>query len=79
MKACFVDRAIRLSAESLASELLNVPYETYAPIWQQMLNIVRLVNDARREAGLHPRDYVVLRYRRRIVNSFCSSDNELVK
>lgn len=75
MKAYFVDRAIRLSAESLASELFHVPYEPYAPVRQQMLNIVRLVNDARRKAGLHPLDFDVLRYRRRIVKPFESTNH----
>lgn len=70
MKAYFVERAIRMSAESLASELFSVPYEPYAPVRQQLLNIVRLVNDARRKAGLHPLSYDVLRYRRRIVKPF---------
>lgn len=45
-------------------------YEPYAPVRQQLLNIVRLVNDARRKAGLYLLDYDVLRYRRRIVKPF---------
>lgn len=73
MKAYFVERSIRVSAESLASELFNVPYEPYAPVRQQLLNIVRLVNDARRKAGMHLLDYDVLRYRRRIVKPFGSA------
>ena len=78
MKAYFVERAIRLSAESLASELFDVPYEPYAPVRQQMLNIVRLVNDARRKAGLRPLDFDVLRYRRRIVKPFDWPDDRAV-
>ena len=75
MKAYFVDRALHGNAASIANLLANVPYEPYAPVRQQMLNILRLVNAARRKAGLEPIGSDALRYKRRIVKPFdCSND-----
>ena len=70
LKAYFLDHAIRWSAAAIADALFHVPYEPYAPVRQQMLNILRLVNDKRRAAGLQTIDASVLRYRRRIVKPF---------
>ncbi len=70
MKAYFVDIATHRSVESLAFELYKVPFEPYAPVRQQMLNILRLVNRARKEAGYELIPPTVLRYRRRIVKPF---------
>jgi len=70
MKAYFVQRALHGSAASIANILKNVPYEPYAPVRQQMLNILRLVNAARRKAGLEPIGPDVLRYKHRIVKPF---------
>ena len=70
MKAYFIDRATRRSAEQLGEELYNVPFEPYAPVRQQMLNILRLINKFRRAAGQESVCPSVLRYRRRIVKPF---------
>ena len=70
MKAYFIERATRRSAEQLGSELYNVPFEPYAPVRQQMLNILRLINKHRRAAGQELIPPSVLRYRRRIVRPF---------
>jgi hypothetical protein len=58
------------SAESLGRELYNLPFEPYAPVRQQMLNILRLVNKKRKEAGYELLPPTVLRYQRRIVRPF---------
>jgi hypothetical protein len=70
LKGYFVANAINQSAEALASKLFLLPFEPYAPVRQQMLNIMRLMNEVRRRAGKQPLSYDVLRYRRRIVKPF---------
>jgi hypothetical protein len=70
LKAYFLDVATKSPPERLAAELFAVPFEPYAPVRQQMLNILRLVNAKRRLAGLQAIGSEVLRYRRRIVKPF---------
>ena len=65
-----MERAIHGTPESLAAALFNPPGKPYAPVRQQMLNILRLVNTRRRVAGLQPLSTANLRYRRRIVKRF---------
>ena len=68
--AYFLDISRRRSAAEIADDLHHVPYEPYAPVRQQMLTILRLVNQSRKAAGLETVDSKVLRYRRRIVRPF---------
>jgi hypothetical protein len=75
LKAYFVDVATRLAAQQLAAQLFAVPFEPYARVRQQMLNIVRLVNVKRRAGGLEPIGSESLRYARRIVKPFDTSDD----
>jgi hypothetical protein len=70
LRAYFVEMATRRSVESLGRELYTVPFEPYAPVRQQMLNVLRLVNRARKQAGFEPVPPDVLRYRRQIVKPF---------
>lgn len=70
LKAWFLEIATRRSAEALGRELYKVPFEPYAPVRQQMLNILRLVNRARKAAGLGRVSPKILRFRRRIVKPF---------
>jgi hypothetical protein len=70
LKAYFLEIASRRRADELARELYRLPFEPYAPVRQQLLNILRLVNRARKAAGLEPLDPQVLRYRRRLVRPF---------
>jgi len=70
LKAYFVDKATRASAEQISRELYLVPFEPYAPIRRQLLNILRLLNDKRAAAGKTKIPPKVLRYRRRIVKGF---------
>ena len=60
----------RRTAVQIADDLCHVPYEPYAPVRQQMLRILKLVNQSRKAAGLDTLGYDVLRYRRRIVRPF---------
>ena len=68
--AYFIDVAGRRSAESLSRELYLLPIEPYAPVRKQLLNLLRLVNEARKQAGLAKLDPECLRYRREIVKPF---------
>src|SRR5205807_3041354 len=64
LKAYFLEKAVRTPAEALGRELYTVPFEPYARVRQQLLNVLRLVNDARRKAGRDPLPPTVLRYQR---------------
>src|SRR5262249_25541949 len=70
LKAYFLERAVRTPGEALGRELYAVPFEPYARVRQQLLNVLRLVNEARRRAGEESLQPTVLRYRRRIVKPF---------
>lgn len=69
-RAYFLEIAVKRTADQIAAEFWNLPYEPYAPVRQQLLNLLRLVNRARRQAGLERVAPSVLRYRRRIVRPF---------
>jgi hypothetical protein len=68
--AYFLDVACRRSADSLGRELFTLPFEPYAPVRQQLLNLLRLINNARHAAGLERLSPEVLRYQRKIVKPF---------
>jgi hypothetical protein len=70
LKRYFLERALRRSVGQLGREFYTVPFEPYAPVRQQMLNVLRLVNGVRKRAGLELVPWSVLRYRRRIVKPF---------
>ena len=70
LKAYFREIACRRSGESLGRELFNLPFEPYAPVRQQLLNLLRLTNKARHAAGLERISPDVLRFQRRIVRPF---------
>ncbi|MDZ4782058.1 MAG: hypothetical protein SGJ19_17560 [Planctomycetia bacterium] len=70
LKSYFLELSTRRAVEEMAREFFGVPFEPYAPIRRQLLNILRLVNAKRQEAGLAKVPPTVLRYRRRIVKPF---------
>ena len=76
LKAHFLDIACRRSKEQLGSMLYCLPYEPYAPIRQQLLNILRLINEKRKASGKAPLSPKVLRYRREIVRPFGQLEEE---
>lgn len=78
MKAFFIDLARRRSTDDLSRELYCVPYEPYAPIRKQLLNILRLVNQERSSVGLEKIPPTVLRYRREIQKVFVQQVGEEV-
>jgi hypothetical protein len=54
----------------LWNALSRIPFEPYAPVRRQLLNILRAVNRRRRAAGLERVPHTVLRLRRRPVRVF---------
>jgi hypothetical protein len=70
----FLEKSYHRSAESLAVELFRLPYEPYAPIIRQQLNLLRLINKKRQHAGFEKLSPSVLRYKRRIVSPFETVD-----
>ena len=70
MKAWFLDIAPHRSVDSLALAFYEVPFEPYAPVRRQLLNIWRAVNRSRRKAGFGPVPVEVLPLKRRIVKPF---------
>ncbi len=70
LKAWFLDLALRRTPDQLAAMLYNLPFEPYAPVRQQLLNLLRLVNKKRKAAGLASVPPTCIRYRRRIVKPF---------
>ena len=76
LTAYFLDIALLRTVEQLSRDLFNLRYEPYAPVRQQILNILRLVNKARKAAGLNPVSPEVLRYQRNIVRPFGPTEQE---
>lgn len=70
LKAHLVDLAVRRSADALAGEFRRVPFEPYAPVRRQLLNILRAANRERKTAGYERLPTSVLRLRRRVVKPF---------
>jgi len=78
-RAYFIDVATKQPAGQLANELRRLPYEPYAPVRQQLLNLLRLINHARRTAGMELVSADTLRYRRRIVRPFEPHSSTLIE
>ena len=70
LNAYFLDVAAKKSVERLGRELYNLPFEPYAPVRQQFLNLLRRINKARHKASLQRLSPEVLRYQRAIVKPF---------
>jgi hypothetical protein len=74
LKAYFLSIACHRSVEALSRELWNIPFEPYAPVRKQVLNLLRLINAKREAAGYAKLLTSVLRMKRRIVKPFGLSD-----
>jgi hypothetical protein len=70
LKAYFEDIAPYRTTRQLATELADLPFEPYAPVRRQLLNLIRYINRRRATTNLDPLGFAVLRYRRRIVRPF---------
>lgn len=69
-RAYFMELALRKSVDDLCVELRCVPFEPYAPVRRQLLNILRAVNGRRKAAAKDPVPTTALRLRRRVVRPF---------
>ena len=69
-----LDIACQASAQAIGREFYNLPYEPYAPVRQQVLNLLRLVNKRRQSAALARLPTSVISYQRRIVRRFDAAD-----
>lgn len=70
LKAFFLDLAVSRKVETLEGMMSRLPFEPYAPVRRQLLNLVRVVNKARKAAGFEPLAYSCVRMKRRIVRPF---------
>ena len=66
----FIEQACHRSVDSLAKELYCLPFEPYAPIRRQQLELLRVINQERQAAGYEKVPPSVLRYKRRIVSPY---------
>lgn len=70
LKRYFLDIACRASAQAIGRKFFNLPYEPYARVRQQLLNLLRFVNKRRQAAGIAKIPPSVICYQRRIVRPF---------
>jgi hypothetical protein len=70
LKAWLLELAVHRSIDHLALAFYRLPFEPYAPVRRQLLNLLRAVNKSRRQAGYQPVPVEVLPLRRRIVRPF---------
>ena len=70
LRAYFEDIALYRTVDRLAAELADLPFEPYAPVRRQLLNLIRYINQRRQATSLKPVGFSALRYRRRIVRPF---------
>lgn len=76
LKAYFLRQAAHRRAETVTEELQALPFEPYAPVRRQLLQLVRAINRTRRAAGFDPITFEAVRLRRRIVRPFGSPVSE---
>lgn len=76
LKAYFLSLATHRTADAIAAELVRLPFESYAPVRRQILEVLRLINRARRAAGFASVPVECLRLRRRIVKPFESGERK---
>jgi hypothetical protein len=70
LKARMLGAAVRPDAEQLWRAFRALPYEPYAPVRRQLLNIWRAVNRRRKRAGLPLVAVTCIRMQRRICRPF---------
>lgn len=74
LKAYFTSIAPHRSVGDLASDLSKLPFEPYAPIRRQLLNLLRAINRTRNIAGLEDVPVTALRLKRRPIVVFRADD-----
>lgn len=72
LKATLLEMATHRRAESLAMAFYELPFEPYAPIRRQLLNLLKAANRTRKKSGFQGVPLEVLPLRRRVVQPFGS-------
>ncbi len=70
LKAHLIELGKHRVAETVEAAFRSVPFEPYAPVRRQLINIWRAVNRARKEAGFDLISIECIRMKRRIVKPF---------
>ncbi len=76
VKAYFLNIATHRQADFLASEFLDLHFQPYRPVREQLLAILRAVNRERHLAGFQRIPFSVIRFKRRIVRAFVAAPVE---
>ena len=72
----FVDLAIHRTAETLAHEFGRIPFARYAPIRRQLLNILRVVNERRKQQNFELLPHSFLKLKRTPVPVYVRSETD---
>lgn len=78
LKSWMLELAVHRSAENLAQAFYEIPFEPYAPVRRQLLNIWRAVNRTRKQSGFSRIPVEVIPFRRRIVRPFDPQPSRLL-
>lgn len=70
LKAHFLNIAVHRSADHLGRLLAELPFEPYAPVRRQLLNLLRALNRERKRAGYEPVTHECFRLARRVCRPF---------
>lgn len=73
LKSYLLGLAVHRSVENLVGVFQRIPFEPYAPVRRQLLNLLRAVNRLRESAGFEPVPVSALRLRRRVVRPFVNT------
>ena len=76
LKAYFVDLAPRRKLKTMLEEFWRVPFESYAPVREQMRCILRAVNRKRKAAGFDQVPLEAVRYKRRVYRPFVPLEDQ---
>lgn len=79
LKSFYLDLATRSSIEHLLREFRRIPFEPYAAVRRQLLNVLRAVNRARKAAGFELLPVSALRLRRRAVKAFDQGEEDTLQ
>jgi hypothetical protein len=77
LKSHFVDLATHRTADTLAIELGRIPFARYAPVRRQLLNILRAVNERRKQQSFEPIPHNALKLRRTPVPVYVRPESEV--
>ena len=77
LKSRFVDLATHRTADTLGPEFGRIPFARYAPIRRQLLNILRAVNERRKQQSFELLPHSVLKLKRSPVPVYVRPEPEL--